>query len=73
MVNWEGDMVIVDIQKKIQKIVIEGHQSSLIMLMGREIWYLIVNYDIFRKGRKGSASRDFRPPVFFMVRTHLGP
>ena len=22
---------------------------------------------------KGSVSRDFRPPVFFMIRTHLGP
>ena len=22
---------------------------------------------------KGSVSRDFRPPVFFMTRTHLGP
>ena len=22
---------------------------------------------------KGSVSRDFRPPVFFMMRTHLGP
>ena len=24
-------------------------------------------------GVKGSVSRDFRPPVFFMNRTHLGP
>ena len=22
---------------------------------------------------KGSVSRDFRPPVFFMIQTHLGP
>ena len=22
---------------------------------------------------KGSVSRDFRPPVFFMIRNHLGP
>ena len=22
---------------------------------------------------KGSVSQDFRPPVFFMIRTHLGP
>ena len=22
---------------------------------------------------KGSVSRDFRPPFFFMIRTHLGP
>ena len=22
---------------------------------------------------KGSVSRNFRPPVFFMIRTHLGP
>ena len=22
---------------------------------------------------KGSVSRDSRPPVFFMIRTHLGP
>ena len=22
---------------------------------------------------KGSMSRDFRPPVLFMIRTHLGP
>ena len=26
-----------------------------------------------RRMFKGSVSRDFRPPVFFMIRTHLGP
>ena len=30
---------------------------------------------VYRKLRllKGSVSRNFQPPVFFMIRTHLGP
>ena len=32
------------------------------------------NENIIIKGLiKGSVSRDFLPPVFFMIQTHLGP
>ena len=33
----------------------------------------VAKYSLYKSFIKGSVSRDFRPPVFFMIRTHLGP